>query len=236
MTSNLLRVFIGFDPVETIAWHVMANSIFTKSSVPIALIPLNLKNLKGIHSRPRDPKQSNEFSYTRFLVPYLSDFKGYAIFFDCDMMVRVDINEIFSEIKTNPNKAVYVVKHNYEPKDDIKYLNTVQYAYPRKNWSSVVLWNCEHPAHKKLTPEYVNTATGLELHRFSWLKDEDIGELDIEWNWLVGDYSNPPNNVKNVHWTIGGPYFHEYKNVDFSDEWFRERDLVNYCEQREMSK
>ena len=232
MNQDVIKIFIGYDPVESVAWHTMAHSIFEKSSRPVALIPVNLANLKKILPRERDPKQSNEFSFSRFLVPHLSGFEGYALFFDCDMMLRVDVADMFDVLTTQPDKALYVVKHSYEPRDDVKYLNTVQYKYPRKNWSSVVLWNCGHPAHKKLTPAYVNTATGMELHRFSWLKDEEIGELDVRWNWLVGEYDEPPEDVKNVHWTIGGPYFHEYKDADFSDEWFASHDRMDYCLQR----
>lgn len=232
MSDKLLKVFIGYDPVESVAWHVMAHSLFTKSSLPLALIPLNIQNLRKVFTRPRDPKQSNEFSFTRFLVPYLSDYEGYAIFFDCDMMLRCDIAEIFQEIERHPGKAVYVVKHNYTPKDDVKFLNTVQYSYPRKNWSSVIVWNCAHPANRKVTPAYVNSATGMELHRFSWLGDVDIGEINIRWNWLVGEYDNSPSDVKNVHWTIGGPYFREYADSDFSSEWFDEREKTFFCKQR----
>ena len=227
----MLRVFIGYDKVESVAWHTMAHSILERSSQPIAIIPLYLGNLKNIYNRELDPKQSNEFSFTRFLVPYLSDFDGYSVFFDCDMMLRVDINEILDVVKSQPNKAVYVVKHDYSPKNKIKFLNQVQYQYPRKNWSSVVLWNCSHPSNKAVTPDYVNTATAMELHRFKWLKDDEIGELDVRWNWLVGEYSNPPNDVKNVHWTVGGPYFYEYKDADFSDEWFFEHDKMQNCDQ-----
>ena len=227
----MLRVFIGYDKVESVAWHTMAHSILERSSQPIAIIPLYLGNLKNIYNRELDPKQSNEFSFTRFLAPYLSDFDGYSVFFDCDMMLRVDINEILDVVKSQPNKAVYVVKHDYSPKNKIKFLNQVQYQYPRKNWSSVVLWNCSHPSNKAVTPDYVNTATAMELHRFKWLKDDEIGELDVRWNWLVGEYSNPPNDVKNVHWTVGGPYFYEYKDADFSDEWFFEHDKMQNCDQ-----
>jgi lipopolysaccharide biosynthesis glycosyltransferase len=233
MFSEVLKIYIGYDPVESVAWHVMAHSIFSRSSKPVALIPINLANLKAIFKRERDPKQSNEFSYTRFLVPHLSDYKGYALFFDCDMMLRTDIQEIFDEVNKDPGKAVYVVKHDYQPRDDIKYLNTIQYKYPRKNWSSVVLWNCGHPENKKITPEFVNTASAMDLHRFAWLKDEDIGELNVKWNWLVGEYDEPPADVKNVHWTVGGPYFNEYRDADFSDEWFSERDKASYCKQRQ---
>ena len=232
MNQNVIKVFIGYDPVESVAWHTMAHSILENSSRPVALVPVNLANLTGIHSRVRDPKQSNEFSFSRFLVPYLNNFDGYALFFDCDMMLRCDIAKIFDVLVAQPNKALYVVKHSYEPRDDVKYLDTVQYKYPRKNWSSVVLWNCSHPAHRKLTPDYINTATGMELHRFSWLNDSDIGELDVRWNWLVGEYDEPPEDVHNVHWTVGGPYFHEYSASDFASEWFSAHSRMNYCQQR----
>lgn len=235
MSSNLLKIFIGFDQVESVAWHTMVHSILARSSKPVAIIPVNLANLKGVYTRARDPKQSNEFSFSRFLVPYLSDFEGYAAFFDCDMMLRTDINELFETVKQDPGKAVYVVKHDYQPRDDIKYLNNVQYKYPRKNWSSVVLWDCAHPANKVVTPDFVNNASPMELHRFTWLKDEEIGELNVRWNWLVGEYDEPPTDVKNVHWTVGGPYFEEYKNVDFSEEWFAESKQMTYCLQRVKS-
>ncbi len=236
MNSEILKIFIGYDPVESVAWHTMAHSIFSRSSVPVAIIPVNITNLKGIYTRERDPKQSNEFSFTRFLVPYLSDYDGWAAFFDCDMLLRTDVAKLFERAALDPEKAVHVVKHDYEPKDTIKYLNTVQYRYPRKNWSSVVLWNCSHPSNFVLTPEFVNTASPMELHRFQWLKDEEIGSLDVRWNWLVGDYSDPPPDVHNVHWTIGGPYFDEYKNSDFSEEWFAEYARMAFCLQRSELK
>ncbi len=133
-------------------------------------------------------------------------------------MLRTNISEILSVTKVQPDKAVYVIKHNYEPRDNIKYLNTVQYRCPRKNWSSVALWNCAHPANKKVTADFVNTATPMELHRFQWLEDNQISEIDILWNWLVSEYNQPSTDVKNVHWAVGGPYFEEYKNADFESE------------------
>jgi len=231
MHADVLKVYIGYDPVETVAWHVMVQSILNKSSAPIAIVPLSLKNLSEIYTRPRDEKQSNEFSYSRFLVPFLSDFKGSSAYFDCDMLLRDDISHLFHEINIS-EFAVAVVKHDYIPRNKIKYLDHKQYTYPRKNWSSVILWNCGHPSNRVLTPELINTVEPSFLHRFSWLRDEEIGELDLRWNWLVGEYDNPPADVKNVHWTIGGPYFDEYKDSDFSEEWFRERYLLNYCKQR----
>jgi hypothetical protein len=236
MHPDVIKVFIGYDPVESVAWHTMAASIYRQSSRPVAIVPVNLANLKGIFNRPRDPKQSNEFSFSRFLVPYLCNYEGLGIFFDCDQMLRTDISEIFSAMEKQPGKAVYVVKHTYEPRDDVKYLNAVQYKYPRKNWSSVVLWNCEHKKNCAVTPQFVNTAEALTLHRFTWLDDNEIGNLDIRWNWLVGEYDDPPKDVKNVHWTVGGPYFNEYKNSDFSNEWHDEFRLMEYCLQRETPK
>ena len=232
MNDEVLKVFIGYDPVEAAAWHTMVHSIYSRSSIPVAVIPVNLANLKSIYKRPRENEQSNEFSFTRFLVPYLSGYKGKAVFFDCDQMLRVDIKEMLSVFEEDPGKAVYVVKHDYEPRDKVKYLGATQYNYPRKNWSSVVLWDCGHPANREVTPEFVNHATPKELHRFLWLNDDEIGELDVRWNWLVGEYDNPPSDVKNVHWTVGGPYFKEYSEVDFSDEWFQEYEKMTFVKQR----
>jgi hypothetical protein len=169
-------------------------------------------------------------------VPYLSGFNGFAAFFDCDMLLRTDVAKLFELAAKDPSKAVHVVQHDYEPRDDVKYLNTVQYRYPRKNWSSVVLWNCGHPANLAVTPDFVNTATPMELHRFQWLKDDEIGSLDVRWNWLVGEYADPPADVHNVHWTVGGPYFHEYKNADFAQEWFAEHERMDFCLQRPIVK
>ena len=206
MNQSVIKVFIGYDPVESLAWHTMAASIYRHSSRPVSITPINIRNLKGVYTRERDPKQSNEFSFTRFLVPHLCNFEGQGIFFDCDMMLRGDIAEIFDAMKTQPGKAVYVVKHTYTPRDDVKYLNAVQYKYPRKNWSSVVLWDCAHPKNRVVTPEFVtpefvtpefvNTADAMKLQRFGWLDDKDIGELDVRWNWLVGEYDHPPRRCE----------------------------------------
>lgn len=231
-----LRIFIGYDPVEAVAYHVMAHSILSRASVPVSITPINLYNLRSIHNRARDPKQSNEFSVTRFLVPYLADYEGHAAFFDCDMMVTCDIAELFGY--ADPDKAVHVVQHDYTPRTEVKYLGNVQHAYPRKNWSSVVLWNCGHAANRVITPDAANEMDPAHLHRFTWLEDEEIGVLPIEWNWLVGEYAmgehgiTHPKSVKNWHWTIGGPWFDEFMHVDGSDLWFRERAHMTHCLQR----
>ena len=228
---NVLNVYIGYDEVEIVAYHTLSQSIIKHASGPIRISPICSKHFRKFFNRPRDKKQSNDFSFTRFLVPYLNNYDGYAIFMDCDMMLKTDIFEVFNEI--DPHSAISVVQHDYTPSDTVKYLNKVQYAYPRKNWSSFVVWNCSHEKNRKLTPTFVESASGLELHRFTWLKDTEIGNLDVSWNWLVGDYINPPEDVKNVHWTIGGPYFKEYSDVDYSDEWLEINKETNFCKQRE---
>lgn len=230
MSEKILRIFVGFDPVESVAWHTMVHSIFKRASVPIAVTPLYLGNLGDVYTRPRDPRQSNQFSFTRFLVPFLSDYSGWSVYFDCDMMLRADIKTLFD--LADPDKAVMVVKHAYEPRDNIKYLGARQHRYAKKNWSSVMLFN--NGRCRALTPEYVNTAPGLDLHQFKWLESESlIGELPVEWNWLVGEYESAPAGVKNVHWTVGGPYFRDYADADFAHEWFAERNDMAFCKQRD---
>ena len=210
-----VKIFIGYDPKEAIAFHTLVQSIINKATIPFDIVPLDIKNLP-MYTRKVDDKQSNEFSFTRFLVPYLSSYKGISIYLDCDMMLRTDIREVLKEVNDKP---VYLVKHNYTPKDKYKYLGAKQYSYPRKNWSSFVVWNCSHDSNKLVTDSFVNTASAAELHQFKFLKDNEIGELDVCWNWLVGEYNDPPDDVKNVHWTLGGPWLKEYKDVDFADEW-----------------
>lgn len=225
-----LNIYIGYDAAEIVAFHTLSQSIMKHASGPVRISPICSKHFKYFFNRPRDEKQSNDFSFTRFLVPYLNEYQDFAIFMDCDMMLRTDIFEVLDEI--DPDNALSVVKHDYTPSDTVKYLNQVQYAYPRKNWSSFVVWNCSHQKNRIVSPDFVEKATGLELHRFTWLDDNEIGSLDVRWNWLVGDYINPPSDVKNVHWTIGGPYFSEYSNVDFNIEWSEMKRIINFCKQR----
>lgn len=229
------KIFIGYDPREIVAYHTLCHSILSRSSIPVALIPINKDNLRGIYTRNNDPHQSNEFSFSRFLVPFLAGYDGWAIFMDCDMLVTGDIKELID--LQDDDKAVMVVKHDYTPHDTEKYLGSKQYQYPRKNWSSVVLWNCGHVSNTKVDPAYVNTAPALDLHRFRWLHDDLIGELPVTWNWLVGEYHYgyqgvQQHQVKNYHFTVGGPYFHEYAHVDGADKWFEERAIMTSCLQR----
>lgn len=225
---NTLHIYIGYDAVESVSWHTLCQSILARSTMPVAFHPVKQSLLKQIYTRPTDPKQSNEFSFTRFLVPFLNGYKGWALFMDTDMMLRTDISKIFDHVDPTDGKAVYVCKHDYEPCSDKKYLGATQYKYPRKNWSSVMLFNCSHHDCRNLTPDYVNTAPALDLHRFHWADDDHIGDLPLEWNWLVGEY--PYNkDAKNVHWTNFGPWLNDFAHVDYSDEWFKEKALANHA-------
>jgi len=224
----MIRIFIGKDDVENIAYHTLCNSIIEKSSVPVCITPVYLKNFEGFFDRPRDSKQSNAFSFSRFLVPYLCDYVGYGLWMDCDMLLRCDINELWEQ--KDRWHSVKVVKHDYIPKNDQKFLGAKQYRYEKKNWSSVMLFNCSHMHCKKLTPEYVKSATGLDLHQFKWTTEDRIGELAKEWNWLVGEYPYNPD-AKVIHFTIGGPYFYEYWGCDYADEWYFEHRKAMNCKQ-----
>ena len=222
----MLNVFIGYDTNETVAYHVLAHSILRRASIPVSIAPLMRRQLAGLYTRERGPTESTEFSLTRFLVPGLSGFKGWSLFMDCDMLCLADIAELAACIPCSPEKAVLVCKHDYTPKTERKFLDQMQTKYPRKNWSSLMLFNNERCG--ALTAQYVNTASGLDLHRFRWIRDELIGDLPLEWNWLVGEY---PHNAeaKIVHYTLGGPYFDDYRDCDYADEWREELGLLKFA-------
>jgi len=230
--TDVVKVFIGYDGAESVAYHVLCQSILKHARQPVEFIPIKQTMLTHVYNRERDPKQSNEFSFTRFLVPYLCGYVGKAIFMDLDMLLRVDIAELWNHPSLFSN-AISVVKHDYEPKPGTKYLGNEQHNYPRKNWSSVMLFNCDHSDCKKLTPEYVNSAPALELHRLNWARDSMIGELEPEWNWLVGEYDYN-GLAKIVHFTIGGPYFYEYADCDYAAEWRIVHRQANFCLQTEQ--
>lgn len=226
----MLRIAIGYDERESVAFYTLYHSLMARSSIPLDIIPLNRANIEEAFKRERGHYDSTDFAISRFMVPFLSGYKGWTLFMDCDMLCRVDIAEIANYINlANWYKAVLVCKHDYTPVDEVKFLNAVQTKYRRKNWSSLILFNNERC--KKLTPEYVTNAPGLELHQFGWLPDDQIGDLPVEWNWLVGEYKFNPD-AKVVHFTRGGPYFKEYKGCDYADEWFREYEQMTRCEQR----
>jgi len=222
----VFNIFIGYDSREVVAFHTLAHSIVRRSSIPVSIVALAQEPLRrsGLYTRERGPTESTEFSLTRFLVPALSQFRGWSMFIDCDMLCRADIAGLAAEIERQPDKAVLVCKHDYTPSPERKFLNQVQTIYPRKNWSSVMLMNNERC--RALSPEFVNKASGLELHRFKWVGDDAIGDLDLRWNWLVGEYKHNAD-ARIVHYTRGGPYFREYANCDYAAEWRDEAKLMN---------
>lgn len=236
-----LRIFIGYDSKEPIAYHVLAHSIITRASGPVTITPLVQPVLRaaGLYTRARGATESTEFSMTRFLVPYLAGYKGDAIFMDCDMLCLGDIYELVdhvqkdrwerAKIRVRASAAgervdreksgaasVWVCQHEYQPTASVKFLGQVNVPYPRKNWSSLMYFDCARCT--VLTPARVNILSGLELHRFSWLDDGHVGSLPLEWNWLVGEYAPSPA-VKNIHYTLGGPYFEDYRTCDYAAEW-----------------
>ena len=225
----MIPIFIGYDPREAVAFHVCANSIIRHASQPVAIIPLALNLFQDYTETHTDG--SNQFIYSRFLVPHLMGFKGWAIFIDGDMIVRGDIVELWNLRESD--KDVMVVKHDYKTRMTEKYLGAKNEDYPRKNWSSVILWNCSNHPIQRLTPAFIEKSTGAELHRFSWINDDRIGELPPEWNWLPDEYGSNPD-AKLLHYTLGTPCFHEFATTNMADEWHRERLLTEYCLQRSI--
>ena len=212
--NEKINIVVGFDQRESIAYHTFSQSIIEKASLPVSFIPLAINTLKDYKETHQD--KSNDFVYSRFLTPHLQYFKGWAIFADGDMICQGDIKELWD--LRDESKALLVVKHDYQTKSHQKYLGNINENYPRKNWSSVILWNCAHPKHRVLTPEFIANQTGKYLHRFSWLDDADIGELPPEWNWLAIEY--PENKkAKLIHYTLGTPCFKDYKNTEMADIW-----------------
>jgi lipopolysaccharide biosynthesis glycosyltransferase len=210
-----INLYVGYDEREAIAYHVFCHSVIKNTSIPVKITPLVLSQLKEFNETHQD--RSNDFVYSRFLTPYLNEFDGWAIFADGDMICQADLKELIG--MADPNKALMVVKHDYQTKASIKYLGNINENYPRKNWSSVILWNCSHPKHKILTPEFVSNQTGKFLHRFSWLDDNDIGELPVEWNWLACEYEKN-TEAKLIHYTLGTPCFKDFRDTDMAEIWY----------------
>jgi len=225
--NQIIPVYIGYDPREAVVFHTCANSIIRHSTRPVAIIPLALNLLPGYQETHQDG--SNQFIYSRFLVPWLERFLGWAIYIDGDMVVQSDISELWD--LRDHSKDVMVVKHDYQTRRQEKYLGNTNQNYPRKNWSSVILWNCATFPTRVLTPEFVSKASGEYLHRFKWLSDDRIGELPSEWNWLPDEYGANPN-AKLLHWTLGAPCFNEFSDTEQAEVWFNEHSLMQHCEQK----
>lgn len=212
---NIPRIFTGWDVREARGWHAFAESVMEHCKQPVALIPLLI-------DAQRDG--TNAFTYSRFLVPHICDYSGYAIFVDgADMIVNDDLANLW-EYRSGWH-AVQVVKHDYKTQHSRKYVGTEMEAanadYPRKNWSSVILWDCGHYMNRCLTPEYVEKQSGAFLHRFGWLPDDRIGDLPAEWNWLADEYGvNTAARI--LHWTAGIPAIRAYAQSPHAQAWFRQ--------------
>jgi hypothetical protein len=222
----MIRIVAGYDEREAIGWHVFASSMLRRSSMPISITPLHLSNLAGYTEKHKDG--TNAFIYSRFLVPWLMDYSGFALFVDgADMLCRGDIAELWA--LRDPMKAVQVVQHRYETKSPRKYLGTEMeadnYDYPRKNWSSLMLINCAHYNWRRINPDTVRAMNGPQLHRLSFIEDRFVGELPPQWNWLAGEYAKNAT-AKLVHFTLGIPFFEHYRDCDYSDEWFDELEFA----------
>jgi len=211
-----MKIFIGFDQREAVAYHVCCQSIIERASIPVSFHPLAKGMLSGF-----DRSGSNAFTYSRYLIPYLNNFVGWALYIDGDMVVDCNIAQMLELQREHFDKAAVVVKHDYQTRHARKYIGStmesVNEHYPRKNWSSVILWNCAHFANRCLMPEYVQEAKPSFLHRFEWLKDEQLGELPAWWNHLVGEY--PPESPSLYHYTLGIPGIKYYADISGSWKW-----------------
>lgn len=233
----MVDVFIGWDRREPIAYDVCVHSLRRRTGrTDLDIDPLKLDELRaaGHYTRPTaersghlwdvisDAPMSTEFSLTRFLVPHLG-LSDWALYFDCDFLWQADIGELLA--LADPRFAVMVVKHDHRPPEEHKMDDRIQTRYQRKNWSSLMLWNRRHPANAALTLEAINRWRGLDLHRFCWLADDQIGALPEVWNWLEG-HSNPAVTPKVIHYTRGGPWFEKWAGVAYADRWLAERDAM----------
>lgn len=217
---NDLDIYIGWDSREPIAYEVAKSTILKHATIPVQVIPIKRHELvaKGAYARDIDPLASTEFTYSRFFTPWLASYTGWALFCDCDFLFFSDVAKLLDY--RDESKAVICVKHDYTPKEGTKMDGKIQTSYPRKNWSSFMLFNCDHPSTRKLTPELINRESGAYLHRMQWAQDHEIGEVPLEWNWLEGWNEKPANGYPNaVHFTNGGPWFKDWQNVNYADEW-----------------
>lgn len=222
----MIRVFIGFDERETQAFYTLSHSIHKNSSQPVAITPL-IRSQLPVHPK-RDPRASTDFADTRFLIPWLCDFTGWAIFMDCDQLMLGDVAKLY-DLK-DWSHTVMVRKHNHIPREDTKFLGATQHQYKCKNWSSLMIFN--NAKCKALSPAYVSSAPGLDLHQFKWTHEHEIGEIPDYYNFLVG-YEPYREGIQHIHYTEGGPYFNEYKNCPFSAEYVDYHQSMNYVKQRD---
>ena len=243
--NRLNTIYIGYDKREQAYFDVLVESIKRNTKETYNIIPLYEDRLRmmGMYWRRFTVKEhanyelqkfdyldekpfSTDFSFTRFLIPMLNQYEGLALYMDCDMFVRADIKEVFDLAEKDFQTPLWCVHHNYVPKESMKMDSKLQEAYSKKNWSSFMLWNCDHGVHRNLTVGDVNTKTGWWLHNFKWMEDytsTPIGKIPQKWNWLDG-HSPETIEPSNVHFTTGGPAFSSWtskRNIEqtYVDEW-----------------
>ena len=228
----MIPVYVGFDPREEAGTHVFVSSLLEHATTPVSVIPLHLPLFRSFYA-PDCRDGTNAFIYTRFLIPFLQGWRGWALFVDgADMLLKADVSELWA--LRDHYKAVQVVKHDYKTKHPRKYVGTQMEAenhdYERKQWSSVMLINCGHFRWRDITPETVARMSGAELHRFSWMPDDLIGELPAEWNWLCQEHGHNPE-AKLIHFTAGTPAFKHYAKTPHADDFRRQLAIANYVAQ-----
>ena len=232
MHIQVAKVFIGYDRRIPVAFSTLAHSITANSSIPVAIVPINLRNIGAFFCREKDPNQSTEFSFSRFLTPFLSNYEGWSLFMDNDIICRADLRDLWN--LRDDRYAVMCVKHDHQPEGEMKFLREKQTTYQKKNWSSVMMFN--NAKCRTLTPDYVHTATGLQLHQFKWLEsDNEIGELPASWNYLA-DYTKGVDRPAAIHYTEGGPYYPDYQDTEYANEWFEEFRAANHCDSADLDK
>ena len=221
--TNGLKIYVGYDSREDIAFQVCRASLLRRSAAHL-LARSSSRRSAARSARPFDGTSTTEFSLTRFLTPHLAATDGWTVFVDCDFLFTADIAMMVSGL--DRTKAVHVVQHDYQPRSAGKMDSQSQTTYPRKNWSSFMVFNGSHSDVKALTPAVVNTASPAFLHRFSWTSDDMIGSLPLGWNFLVGEYDKPDRVPPAIHYTLGGPWFPNCQDVDYANLWLTERDLL----------
>lgn len=233
-----LTVVIGYDEREDEAYRVCRSSLLRHSTQPLHIVKLDQQGLKTAGWYRREWRNqggqkidmgdlkpfSTDFTFTRFFVPALSLYQGWVLFCDCDFLFTDDISLVFD--LADDKYAAMCVKHEHDPKELTKMGGLAQTRYHRKNWSSLVLWNCAHPANRNLTGYVVNEYPGAWLHAFSWLRDEEIGSLYPRWNWLSGVDEPMDRTPAGIHFTLGIPTMPKCGRLPYADLWKAERAML----------